>query len=243
MMARSCGDVLLAVGTYADAMNLLTRLVGAAIVSSYVLVASAGPALAECDGPIPDFRVAVRSASRVFIGDVTAIDNPGPDRFSSRFTIQVGYVLRGRVHRWPMTIRDLRGSPCSGNIEVTKGQRIALALDGTGLVGGQSATINSVAYITGDAPSWWDWSDPHLRFDDIYRLTGVPLATSDVAPPNTSTADLERAEGRSQGSAVPLTVLGFALVALALSLWRLPFPNRDGGRDTFLEPSTEAPPT
>jgi hypothetical protein len=178
---------------YDDAVNWLVRLVGVAISSSYVLVASAGPALAECDGPIPDFRVVVRSAERVFIGDVTATDNPGPDGFSERFTILVRYVLRGRVHHWPMTIRDLQGSPCSEDIAVTKGQRVALALDGTGLVGGQSATINSVAYITGDAPSWWAWSDPHLRFDDIYRLAGVQLATNDVAPPNTSTADLGRA--------------------------------------------------
>lgn len=201
-------------------MNWLTRLVAAALVSSYALVASAGPALAECDGPIPDFRVVVRSAARVFIGDVTATDNPGPDGFSSRFTIHVGYVLRGRVHRWPIEIRDLRGSPCSGDIEVTKGQRVALALDGTGLVGGQLATINSVAYITGDAPSWWDWSEPHLRFDDIYRLAGVPLATSDVAPPNTSTADLGRAEERSPGSSLLLALLGFAT---GLALWLLPF--------------------
>jgi hypothetical protein len=223
-------------------MNRLTRLVGAAIVSSYLLVALAGPALAECDGPIPDFRVVVRSAERVFIGDVTATDNPGPDGFSERFTILVRYVLRGRVHRWPMTIRDLRGSPCSGNIAVTKGQRVALALDGTGLVGGQPATINSVAYITGNAPSWWDWSDPHIRADDIYRLAGVPLATSDVAPPNTSTTDPGQAVRTSQGSSLLFAILGFA-VALALALWRLPSPHSDHSRDTFIRSSTEAPPT
>lgn len=215
-------------------MQRLTRLVGVAIVSSYLLVASPGPALAECDGPIPDFRVVVRSASRVFIGDVTAVDNPGPDGFASRFTILVRYVLRGRVHRWPMTIRDLRGSPCSPDIQVTKGQRVALALDGKGRVGGQSASLNSVAYVTGDAPSRLDWSDPHLRFDEIYRLAGVRLATNDVAPPNTSTADLGRAEERSPWLTLPLPILVIAVAALALAMRRLPYPHRDGWRDASL---------
>jgi hypothetical protein len=197
-------------------VDRLARLFAAAIVSLYVMVASASPAIAECDGPIPDFRIVVQSASRVFIGDVTAVVNPDPDGFGARFTIDVGYVLRGRLHHWPMEIRELRGSPCSGNIVAAKGQRIALALDGSGLVGGRSATTNSVAYITGDAPSWWDWSDPHLRFDDIYRLAGVPLATNDVAPPDTSTADRERpVDGSRRSAPFLLTVLGFA-AALAL---------------------------
>ena len=174
--------------------------------------------MAECDGPIPDFRDVVRSATKVFIGDVIAVDNPDPDGFGARFTIKVGYVLRGRVHHWPMEIRDLRGSPCSGNIEASKGQRIALALDGSGLVGGRSATINSVAYITGDAPSWWDWSDPHLRFDVIYRLAGVPLA-NDVTPPNTSTIHPEQPVEGSGGS-VPAWLAGLGLAA-TLALLRL----------------------
>jgi hypothetical protein len=52
-----------------------------------------------------------------------------------------------------MNIRDLRGSPCSPAIQVTKGQRIALALGGNENLLGQSIKVNSVAYITGNAPS------------------------------------------------------------------------------------------
>jgi hypothetical protein len=212
--------ILLAVRTYEGEMNVLTRLVGAAIVTSCVLVATAGPALAKCDGPIPDFRVVVRSASQVFIGDVTSVDNPGPDGFGSRFALLVRYVLRGRVHHWPMQIRDLRGSPCSPYISVTRGQRIALAVDGTGRLGTKSVTVNSVAYITGNAPSWWAGSEPHLRFDAIYHLTGIPLVTNDVAPPDTSTADVGQGDGTSHGTALTWTVLGFALIALAVGMRR-----------------------
>jgi hypothetical protein len=181
--------------------------------------------LGACDDPVPDFREVVRSASRVFIGDVTSVENPGTDGFGSQFTVRVGDVLRGRVHRWPMEIRDLQGSPCSPDITAAHGERIALALDGTVDVGGGPVRANSIAYITGDAPASWAGSDPRIPYDEVYRLAGVELDTRGYAvdPPNTATADHE-----TDATQPGLMILLAAFVsALLVSLRRRPW--RRGG--------------
>lgn len=178
-----------------------------------------------CDDPIPDFREVVRTASRVFIGDVTSVENSGMGGFGSHFTVRVRYVLRGRVHRWPMEIRDLPGSPCSPFITAADGERIALALDGTAHVDGVPVRANAIAYITGATPASWAGSDPRIPYDEIHRLAGAGLDSRGYAvdPPNTATADRDT-EAAQPRLAILLTLF---VSALLVSLRRRPW--RRGG--------------
>ena len=195
-------------------MKHFVRLAAAASIWTASLLSLPTAALAECDGPIPDFRDVVPTAARVFIGDVTSVDDPDVSGFASRFIVRVRYVLRGRVHHWPLRISNVHGSPCAPVIRASKGQRIALALDGKRP---RPYPTNSIAYISGEAPSDWIGSDPHLGADEVYRLAGVPYPTDDVAAPNTATA-ADAATTSKSSSPVWLAVFTLAL-AISIAMW------------------------
>ncbi len=76
------------------------RLSIASAVAALLLAATVAPVGAEVEGPTPSFRSVLSTARQIVIGDVVAVQSggqkdPSADGRSSRFTLQVRYVLRG----------------------------------------------------------------------------------------------------------------------------------------------------
>jgi hypothetical protein len=151
----------------------------AVILALSGLVLGPRPVSADCDGPVPPFREYATDASRVVIGDVTAVDLNSPwqdgEGGSSRFTLRVRHVIRGSADAL-MTFRDVPYLPCSDHIFVVhEGDRIALALGITGTaIPGE--TINTAAWIRGTP-----WGDSEqISIAGVFDLFGLAM-------PDTST--------------------------------------------------------
>lgn len=168
----------------------------AAILAFSGLVLGPQPVSAECDGPVPPFREYATYASRVVIGDVTAVDLNSPWRDgeggSSRFTLRVRHVIRGSAGAW-MTFRDVPYLPCSDHIFVVhEGDRIALALGitGTSILG---EDVNTAAWIRGTP-----WGDSEqISTAGVYDLFGLVM-------PDSSTAQSRPQESLPAGAVVVL---------------------------------------
>jgi hypothetical protein len=195
--------------------------VPALFLAALVGVASAPTAQADCDFPILPIRLVLPKADTIFIGDVTSVADPRADGFGYRFTVLVGYVLRGRVHRWPMKIRDLSASNCASFLSAKRGQRIVLALHNTSAIPGwvtgrQDDPLSSIGYITDGGPADLG-PDFEIAASDVYRLAGVAMPTSDVGPPETDTVAPE--PGRAPVSLQAAVDLAAGVALLVLAHW------------------------
>ena len=202
-------------------LRWLGPIVAAAALALGFSVVGPAPAAASCDGPVPSFREHATSAARIVIGDVIAVDDRAPwgDDLgrSSRFTLRVHFVLRGRAPS-VMHLRDRAFLPCPDHIIVArKDDRIALALGATGF--SPKITFDTVAWIRGIPPA----------FAGIERITvAQAFALVGLAPPETAMAS------QPIEPVVPLESAAVLLVGLAgwAIAWRRRFPARSsaGGR-------------
>jgi len=182
----------------------------AAVTALALVCIAPSVVFAECDGPVPSFPDFAPKARTVVIGDVTAI-HPGGEsldghtRTSSRFTLRVGYVLKGTAHRRDMEVRDVVYIACNGGkIVAAKGDRIILALGFT-LSGGVKA--NTVAWIVGTPQP----TAQRIRFDEAYALFGLDPGDDGVtAAPDTGTLPTTPHDGLPW-----LLLFGFEFLAAA----------------------------
>lgn len=187
------------------------------------LAAGPRPAAAECDGPYPDFRKLTATATTILIGDVVEVRggggwDPADAGVSSRFTLQVRYVLRGDSPEF-VAVKDLPTQPCAPIIGARHGDRIALALDGLDYE--PPMKVNMIAWI--DAP-------PPPGFGDESASRGLTLSVADVyalvglEPPAASAAGAPGSEGPPADGSPPilpvlLLVLAAAAVIAAAAWW------------------------
>lgn len=169
---------------------------------------------AECDGPIPSFRDATSTAKRIVIGDVIAVApgglvEPGADGRSSRFFLQVRYVLRGQAPS-VMEIRDLPTQPCAPGLIAAEGDRLALAFDAIDFT--PPIKVNTVAWIRGMAPDWIGIE--MITVPEAFALVGLN-------PPDTSAEPepVDRVEMTPRALLAVTTGL-LALIVLALRFRR-----------------------
>lgn len=143
----------------------------------------APPVVADCDGSVPSFRVHAASADRIVIGDVISVDPTSPwtdDRGrSSRFTLQVRYVVRGPADA-VMTLRDRAFLPCADHVILAgTGDRIALALGATGFE--PPIRFDTVAWIGGTATDFAGIE--RMTVAEVFLLVGqTPPETATAAP-------------------------------------------------------------
>lgn len=189
----------------------VARLSVASVVAAVTLAAGAAPASAVCDGPLPSFRDALSTATRIVIGDVVAVRSgglwdAGIDGRSSRFTLRVRYVLRGEAPA-VMEIRDLPTQPCAAGVIARAGDRIALAFDATDFT--PPIRVNAIAWIRGIPPAFEGF--------EIITATGV-FELLGQAPPDTATAapDLPHAPPLA-----PFLLLVTGFLGVVLRWWRV----------------------
>ena len=168
------------------------------------LAAGSLPVAAECDGPIPSFRDALETATRVVIGDVIAVhrggifEEDGAGALSSRFTVRVRFTPVGEAPE-TMEIADLPTQPCATVVMARKGDRIALAFDATDFT--PPIHVNTVAWIRGAPPDVAGAET--ITTAEVFRLLNL-------AEPDTATADDHWAT-----DAPILALIGVAAAALA----------------------------
>lgn len=165
-----------------DVIRRLTQSAAGIALALVVATAAAGPALADCDGPVPSFRDHAAEAKRIVIGDVIDVDRGAPwtddQGRSSRFTLRVRYVIRGPAER-VMSLRDRAFLPCSDHIIIArKGDRVALALDAKGFQ--PPITFDTVAWIRGTPPEFAGIEQTTVR--EAFRLVGRELPETSTAP-------------------------------------------------------------
>ncbi len=168
--------------------------------------------VAECDGPVPSFGDVAPTAGQVIIGDVVAIQSgglwpPDADGRSSRFTLQVRYVLAGDAPA-TMEIRDLPTQPCAPVMFAAVGDRVALALDGMDF--DPPIPVNTIAWIRGTSPDVIGIET--MTVGEVFALFGLQA-------PATSTISGPVRTGPAGDATAPIVVLMFALVGLSVG-WR-----------------------
>jgi hypothetical protein len=184
----------------------MKRLLGAAIAPFALSLLAAGPAAAECDGPVPSFREAIPTARTIFVGDVTALHaSPwnGDDGRSTRFTVRVLWLLRGTASS-SKEIRDLDPIGCNSYIRARVGDRIAFALHATG--SRIPHVYSTVALVQGDPPKMTGLESISLA--DVFRLARR-------SPPDTAT----EARSRRDPPLLPV-VAGLVTLLVVLNVAR-----------------------
>ena len=185
------------------------RLSIASALATLLLGAMVAPVGAEAEyAPAPFWSVLSR-ARQIVIGDVVAVQSggqvdPSIDGRSSRFTLQVRYVLRGTAPN-AMEIWNLPSQRRDEVVSARQGDRIVLALDGTDA----SATIraNAVAWIKGEPPG----SDfETVDVGEVFAITGRDPADTSIYPPGVPPW---------VSLVVPLLLVGGSLIAILIG-WR-----------------------
>ncbi len=183
------------------------RLSIASAIAALLLAATVGPVGAEVEGPgTPSFWKVLSTARQVVIGDVVAVQSgglvdPSADGRSSRFTLQVRYVLRGTAQS-TMEIWNLPSQRRDEVVSARQGDRIALALDGTDF--SPPIPANAVAWIKGEPPG----SDYEtVDVGEVFEVVGRDLADPSIYPPGEPSWGSLR--GLSPGVA-PSTRIGIA---------------------------------
>lgn len=192
--------MLLVASNRPRAVYLLLRLISAMVLALGLGIAAAGTALADCDAVMPSFHDYAPSTKLVVIGDVTAVErSPWQDAEgrSSRFTLRVSAVLRGRAPA-VMRLRDIAYSQCADHkILVAKGDRIALALNGVAFT--PPVPFSTIAWIRG-RPGGWFGVETTTEADVLARFRSMP--------PNTATAP-----GSPRQDGPPFALIGLPGVA------------------------------
>ena len=170
-------------------------------------IGSLARARAACDGPIPSFREAARSAKVIVVGTVTATDprDGDPPGYASAFEIRVDHVLKGEAGA-RLALDQLQQSPCSGVLFVPQGAVIALALDAQAFQ--PPMAVNAPAFISGVSypASFGDraLSKPdEMTLDEVFAAAGLPIPDSAAESPQPQ---------------IPLPVIVFVLLAIAASV-------------------------
>jgi hypothetical protein len=165
-----------------DAPGRPHRIALAGLLAAGLSAAGVQPVSAECDGPIPSFREATSTAKRIVIGDVIALTpgglvEAGADGRSSRFFLQIRYVLRGEAPS-VMEIRDLPTQPCAPSLIAAEGDRLALAFDATDFT--PPIKVNTVAWIRGMAPDWIGIET--ITVPEAFALVGLDPPDTSIEP-------------------------------------------------------------
>jgi hypothetical protein len=169
--------------------------------------------MASCDGPVPSFRQFAATSPRILMGQVTAVDHTAPWRDdqgrSSRFTLQIAYVVRGESSR-VIDFRDAAFLGCADHIIIARlGDQIALAFDVPGLLGDE--TVSTIpAWISGTPMRWGGAETITVR--EVFSLVGKTV------PPATSTEPTQS----TPNSAPMWPPIGFLAACLTVGLlaWR-----------------------
>lgn len=191
-----------------------------AAVAIALVIPAAGrsPALAECDGPIPEFRHVLTNARQVVIGDVVAVQpdpNEAPllDGRSTHFTVQVRVVLRGTAPPL-LAIHDLATQHCSVALMARLGDRIVLALDGTDF--SPPVPANVAAWIRGEPPPWDGFEKiTEAEVANLLGVTPAALGPGDGAPAGPGDRS-DQLDGLAilAGSALAAGVLIFGVIGI-----------------------------
>lgn len=170
------------------------RRVGSATLAGVLaiaFVAAAHPVAAECDGPFPSFREVVKTARTIVIGDVVAVDRGGAwdpidGGLSSRFTLQIVYVVRGASGA-VVRIDDMPTQQCAPVIGARLGDRVALAVDGLAFT--PPVAANMIAWIDVIPPAEFGPGSMSpadtYTVDEVFALTGQQVPQP-PAPAETS---------------------------------------------------------
>lgn len=198
----------------AEFLRRLARIV-VATLALLAGMALADPTLAECDGPYPSFRDLTKTATTIVVGDVVAVQpggawDPIDNGVASRFTLRIGYVLRGEAE--PLVeIKDLPTQPCAAVVGARLGDRIALAIGGTDFEPPQK--VNMVAWIDAVPPP--GFGPDGMSQAETYSLDGL-FALVGVAPLQTSEPSVPAPAAESPASGSESTGLFVALIAAVL---------------------------
>jgi hypothetical protein len=157
-----------------------------ALIGAWLMAGTAQVA-AECDGPIPSFRGVAATATRVVIGEVVEVHPSeltaeGADGRSSRFTLRVIEVPRGRAPR-TMEIVDVVTQPCAGVVIARLGDRLAIAFGALDFE--PPMRVNTAAWLRGVPP--FTEIDALSAFEsttreEVYALLGIQPPDTAVAP-------------------------------------------------------------
>lgn len=166
----------------ASSISRRARLSIASTVAMLLLAAAVAPVGAEIEYAPASFRAVLSTARQIVIGDVVAVQgggqvDPSVDGRSSRFTLQIRYVLRGAAPT-VMEIWNLPSQRRDAVVSARQGDRIALALDGTDSAAAFRA--NAVAWVKGE-PSGSDFET--VDVGEVFAIAGRDPADSSIYPP------------------------------------------------------------
>lgn len=199
-------------------MTRIQLIVTACLLAITAALSASHPVVADCDGPFPEFRKLVKTAKTIVIGDVVAVQrggawDPVDGGVSSRFTLQIAYILRGSSEP-VVQINDLQTSGCAPVIGARLGDRIAIAYDGAEF--DRTAGVNMVAWIDAVPPPAFGPGGASqaetLSVEDAFALIGQAV------PPPASPEPSPAPAVPSESPILPVLIGAILVAALAFTV-------------------------
>jgi hypothetical protein len=203
---------------YHRSMTRMRPTVIACLLAVAAALSASNPVSADCDGPFPEFRNLVKTAKTIVIGDVVAVQRGGAwdpvnGGVSSRFTLQIAYVLRGSSDP-VVQINDMPTSECASVVGARLGDRIAIAYDGAEF--DRTAGVNMVAWIDAVPPPGFGPGGASqaetMSVDDAFALVGQ------VVPPPASPEPAPALAMSPDSLILPGLIAAILVAALAISV-------------------------